>query len=88
MQDHRGVYYYPNPAEKTTRMYVRLSPSTPNVIEFRLYSSENPDIWERHEWIPREVVEAAAKQYTNPERDPLALYDESVARALLGIKAH
>ena len=79
MQDQRGVYFYPNPALKTTRMYVRESPQG---IEFRLYSSENPEIWERHGWITREVVRQAAALYTGAN-SPLLLYDEEVAREVL-----
>ena len=80
MKDERGLYYYPSLQNRDTRMYVRESDG---VIEFRLWSAENPEIWERHEWIPLDVVRKAAKMYKNPERNPLGLYDMDVARRLL-----
>lgn len=86
MHDDKGHYYYPNPADKQVRMYVRESEETPGDVEFRLFSAVNPEIWERHPWLPRQVVIEAAKMYDKPDRDPLGLYDEAVAKALLGIK--
>lgn len=79
MQDERGLYYYPNPAQRATRMYVRLNDGA---IEFRLYNSQAPEIWERHGWLPLEVVKQAAALYQG-EKDPTSLYDEKVARNLL-----
>jgi len=80
MKDERGLYYLPSLQTRTTRMYVR---ETDGVIEFRLWSGENPEIWERHEWIPLDVVRKAAELYKNPERNPLGLYDLEVAKRLL-----
>lgn len=79
MQDQTGVYYYPNPALKSTRMYVL---EQHGVIHFRLYSSENPEIWERHGWLPLDVVKQAAALYGG-ENDPTRLYDEAIAREVL-----
>ncbi|MFW5735105.1 MAG: hypothetical protein ACOCWR_08605 [Oceanidesulfovibrio sp.] len=86
MHDDKGHYYYPNPADKTVRMYVRENPDAPGEVEFRLHSAQNPEIWERHPWLSRDVAAQAAKMYDKPDRDPLALYDQGVARALLRIK--
>ncbi len=79
MQDDRGVYYYPNPAMKTTRMYVR---EQDGALEFRLFSSEDQHIWERHQWLPLSVIQEAVQQYSG-DKDPLLLYDEQVAREVL-----
>ncbi len=79
MQDKQGVYYYPNPVQKTTRMYVR---EQGGELEFRLYSSEDPQIWERHDWLTLDVVKQAAGMYQG-ENSPLMLYDEQVAREVL-----
>jgi len=79
MQDSRGVYYYPNPAYKSARMYVQ---ELDGVIHFRLYSSENPEIWDRHGWLPLDVVKRAAAMYPG-DKDPARLYDENVAREVL-----
>lgn len=79
MRDPRGYYYYPNPAYKTTRMYVR---KIHDEIQFRLYSSENPDVWDRHGWLSMEVLSQAAALYQG-NANPLGLYDLNVATALL-----
>lgn len=82
MKDALGIYYYPNPAEKRVRMYVR---KRYGQVEFRLWNQEHPEIWERHDWIPYEAIEAAAAEYRNRKsgNDPLEMYDLDVARRLL-----
>lgn len=83
MRDPRGYYYYPNPAYKTTRMYVRRAQGRPDGdIEFRLFSDENPDVWERHEWLSIHVLRKAAALYEG-QANPLSLYDMDIAEALL-----
>lgn len=79
MHDERGAYYYPNPAQKSTRMYVR---RIGGVLHFRLYNSQVPEIWERHGWIAKDVVRQAATLYSG-DKDPTALYDEVVAEQVL-----
>jgi len=79
MHDQRGTYYYPNPAQKTTRMYVK---EHDGVIHFRLYSSDDPQIWERHGWLTLEVIKQAAALYSG-DNDPTRLYDEAIAREVL-----
>lgn len=82
MQDDLGLYYYPDPNDKRTRVYVRAQGGS---VEFRLWRADRPEVWERHEWVPLEVIRHAAGMYRDMgrETDPLKLYDESVARALL-----
>ena len=48
MKDNRGLYYYPNPLNKTFRTYVKKEQGE---FFFRLWSSEDPQLWEQHEWI-------------------------------------
>ena len=82
MKDNSGVYYYPNPSEKRVRMYVR---TRYGQVEFRLWNSEHPEIWERHDWIPYEAIEEAAAEYKKrgSGADPLEMYDLAVAKRLL-----
>ncbi len=82
MQDDLGLYYYPDPNDKRTRVYVR---SQGGSVEFRLWRADRPEVWERHEWVPLEIIRHAAGMYRDMgrEADPLKLYDEAVARALL-----
>ncbi|WP_353120657.1 hypothetical protein [Nitratidesulfovibrio sp.] len=82
MQDDLGLYYYPDPNDKRTRVYVRAHGGS---VEFRLWRADRPEVWERHEWVPLEIIRHAAGMYRDMGRDadPLVLYDESVARALL-----
>lgn len=80
MQDARGLYYYPTPTNKKERMYVR---ERVGQVEFRLWHLEHPEIWDRHEWIPFDVIQQAAAQYAGRGDSPLALYDLDVAMALI-----
>ena len=79
MQDPLGCYYYPDPSDKNTRMYVRLMGGE---IEFRMWHGEHAQIWERHGWIPYEVARRAADM--RPDKaQALSLYDMEVAQAVL-----
>ncbi|MGE4552472.1 MAG: hypothetical protein AB7D57_05140 [Desulfovibrionaceae bacterium] len=82
MKDERGLYYLPSLQTRDTRMYVR---EHAGVIEFRLYSGENPEIWDRHGWLALDVIQRAARMYQDlgRERNPMGLYDEAVARRLI-----
>lgn len=83
MKDQNGIYYYPDPADKKTRVYVRKGPAGP---EFRLWRSERPEVWEKHGWMPHQVIEAAAAMYRqsgDQKSNPLLLYDLNVAQALI-----
>lgn len=84
MKDERGIYYHPSLQNKNTRMYVR---DNNGIIEFRLWSADEPIIWEKHQWLPYDVIEKAAEMYKaerDSERNPTALYDIEVAKNLLG----
>lgn len=84
MQDERGHYYYAQAGNPKARVYVRLGEDT---IEFRLWESDHPEVWEQHGWLPYEVISRAAKLYQaerNPDADPLKLYDITIAKNLLG----
>ena len=55
-------------------------------MEFRLWRSDMPEVWDRHPWLSMNIVQDAAQLYQqerNSEADPLRLYDLAVARALL-----
>ncbi|HDQ40204.1 MAG TPA: hypothetical protein ENN39_04155 [Desulfonatronum sp.] len=80
MQDARGLYYHPLPANKKERMYVR---ERAGQVEFRLWNQENPQVWDKHEWLTFDVIQQAAAQYKGQGDSPLALYDLDVALALI-----
>ena len=82
MKDQTGLYYYPSMQTQDVRMYVRENGGS---VEFRMWHKDNPEVWERHQWLPIEVVEHAAAQYRErgTDRNPMALYDLAVARRLI-----
>ncbi len=83
MKDQHGIYYFPDPNDRDTRMYVRQGPDGP---EFRLWRDKLPEVWEKHGWLPRQTIEAAAAMYRlsgSGKSNPLLLYDMEVAKALL-----
>lgn len=80
MKDERGLYYHPSLQNRSTRMYVR---QNGQAIEFRLWNASEPSLWDRHEWITRDVAEKAMQIYATKGRNPLALYDLDIARRLL-----
>jgi hypothetical protein len=82
MKDERGLYYYPSLQSRATRMYVREEAGT---LLFRLWSDDNPAIWDKHGWITRQAVEQAAERYKErgQNRNPLGLYDLTIARRLV-----
>ena len=86
MHDERGHYYYPDPANTQARVYVRRGAH--GGVEFRLWHHEHTHVWEQHDWLPEDVLRAAADMYKAQGRgpagaDPLRLYDSAVAHALL-----
>ena len=86
MRDEHGLYYHPQPGNPKVRVYVRAGDD--DEVEFRLWQTDYPEVWEKHEWIPLDVIRQAARLYRERDGgsaggDPLALYDEEVARALL-----
>ena len=80
MKDERGLYYYPNPLNKNFRMYVRESGGE---ICFRMWNSEEPALWQEHEWVPYGAIKKAAEIYQGDTVDPRQAYDIELARALL-----
>lgn len=82
MQDQLGIYYYPDPNDKKSRVYVRKQEDD---IAFRLWRADHPDVWDRHGWMPYQAIVQAAEMYKGMGRDadPLLLYDISVAKVLL-----
>lgn len=83
MRDERGLYYHAQAGNPRVRVYVR---EGANGVEFRLWEREHPEIWEKHEWLPYEVIERAASLYKaerNPDANPLKLYDIAIAKALV-----
>lgn len=81
MQDERGLYYYPNPADVRSRVYVRQGG---NGIEFRLWHADYPLVWEKHGWLAQAALEQAAAFYrAQGKANPMALYDAVVAKALI-----
>ena len=82
MKDERGTYYTPSLQHPEVRMYVR---DNDGVIEFRLFNPTEPIVWEKHQWVPYEAIRQAAEMYKErgTGRNPLALYDLDIAKALL-----
>lgn len=82
MKDANGFFYYPNPAERKVKVYVR---NGADGIEFRLWHEDRPEIWEKHGWLTLAVIEAAAGMFRERghKSDPTQLYDIRVAEALL-----
>ena len=82
MKDQLGLYYYPNPADKRVRMYVR---HRYGQVEFRLWNGEHPQIWDGHDWVPYDAIVAAAAEYKKRKTgvDPLDMYDIHVSERLL-----
>lgn len=81
MRDQLGLYYYPNPADTSARVYVR---EENGHLLFRLWQRDHPGVWEQHGWLPLETIRAAATAFSAVSSgDPMRLYDEHVARALL-----
>ena len=84
MKDERGIYYHPVLQNKKRRMYVRRAGSN---IEFRMWDSDDPSVWEDHHWLSIEVIKKAAEIYTSHPsytgRSPLHLYDLEIAQQLV-----
>jgi hypothetical protein len=80
MKDERGLYYYPFPENRRTRMYVRM---TGGGISFRLWSADDRQLWDQHGWVPYDAIEEARAMYTGKGFDPQQAYDVDTARALI-----
>lgn len=84
MRDERGHYYHAQAGNPRVRVYVRKGPG--GEIEFRLYDTQLPEVWDKHEWLNYDTIAQASKLYQS-ERDasanPLRIYDLAIARNLL-----
>ena len=80
MKDKRGLYYYPFPANKNVRMYVR---ARDGVIWFRLWNADDAALWDEHGWVPYEAVKQAQALYDGNSFDPDQAYDLQLAKALI-----
>ncbi len=84
MKDERGIYYYPELQNKKQRMYVRQNGSD---IEFRMWDSEDSNVWENHIWLDMASLKKAADIYSSHPnykgRSPLHLYDLQLAQQLI-----
>jgi hypothetical protein len=85
MQDEKGIYYYPYPENKKTRMYIKKSEG---IIWFRLWNKEIPELWDEHGWIPYDAILQASGMYSKGAGnfDPRRAYDIEVAKSLLAEK--
>jgi len=83
VKDDRGLYYYPNTQTHDVHMYVRENDN--GDIEFRMWHKDYPHVWDQHEWIPMDVVQAAAGIYNSEHegQNPMALYDIEIAKRLI-----
>lgn len=85
MKDELGLYYHARAGDPGLRVYVRRGAA--GEVEFRLWNALDPQVWERHPWLPCSVIRAAAELYQaerDPNVNPALLYDINIARALLG----
>lgn len=80
MKDDLGLYYYPNPLQKKFRMYVK---EMHGEICFRMWNSEDPELWKTHGWVPYGAIREAAALYDGKTIDPKQAYDIEVAQALM-----
>lgn len=82
MKDEQGLFYYPYPNNKSVRMYVRQGIDD---IEFRLFNSKEPQLWEEHGWAPYLALQKAFEMYDIKKSgfNPKAAYDIAIARTLL-----
>ena len=82
MKDERGLYYLPYPQNPRIHMYVR---KTGPDICFRIWSADDPSLWEAHGWVPFAAIQAANAVYERKPGgfDPASVYDMAVARALI-----
>lgn len=82
MKDERGLYYYPYPSNKQTRMYVKKSEGE---IWFRIWNSAIPELWDEHGWVSYDAIRKAADMHKRGSGgfDPKKAYDIKIARHLI-----
>ena len=85
MKDDKGLYYYPFPLNKHVRMYVR---QMEGETEFRMWNSDDPQLWQEHDWVPYDAIKKAQKTYEVKNFDPKQAYDIQIAQALIKEQKH
>jgi hypothetical protein len=80
MKDDRGLYYHPYPQNRNLRVYVR---KPVNEIEFRMWNAADPELWEKHGWVPYDAIRQAAAVYSGSRFDARTVYDIAVAKELI-----
>ena len=81
MKDDRGKYYYPFPQNKKVRMYVQEEGGS---VYFRLWNSDDIQLWDDHGWIPYEAIKQAQAMYEEKnDFNPNQAYDLETAKAVL-----
>jgi hypothetical protein len=80
MKDERGLYYYPFPQNTRVRMYVR---EADGMIWFRLWNTDDPDLWEEHGWVPYDAIKQATAMHKHTNFDPNQAYDIAVAEMVI-----
>ena len=81
MKDERGKYYYPFPQNKKVRMYVQEEGGS---VYFRLWNSDDIQLWDDHGWIPYEAIKQAQAMYEQKnDFNPNQAYDLETAKAVL-----
>ena len=61
-------------------MYVREGEGT---IWFRLWNADDPELWEKHGWVPYSAIKQAAAMYEGKNFAPNQSYDIELAKTLL-----
>ena len=61
-------------------MYVREGDGT---IWFRLWNADDPDLWDKHGWVPYGAIQQAAAMYKSKDFSPNQAYDIELAKTLL-----
>ena len=80
MKDKKGLYYYPFPQNRRVHMYVREGEGT---IWFRLWHADDPELWEKHGWVPYGAIKQAAAMYKGKNFPPNEAYNIELAKVLL-----
>ncbi len=80
MKDDNGLYYYPNPANKRIKMYVQLEKDD---VCFRVMNADDPEMWEKHGWVPYDAIRQASRIYESKTINPMTAYDIQIAMELL-----
>ena len=84
MEDDKGLYYFPNPRLPQVRVYVRRGED--GGVEFRMWDAEHEEVWEKHNWVAMEVIQAAVELFSQSHDNnwhPESIYDANIAEALL-----